>query len=171
MPFLRPDRAEAGDYFFRYIDQVPDGDIQALLVRQRDEALAFFGAIPDERTRAPYAPGKWTLRQVLAHVNDAERLFAFRAFWFARGLDAPLPSFDQDAAAANNPADDRTWQSHLDEFRAIRDSSIDLFRHLPQEAWSRTGIASDNPFSVRALAYVVVGHMQHHIAGTKQHYL
>lgn len=171
MPFPRPDRSEAGDYFFRYIDQVPDGDIQALLVSQRDEALAFFGAIPDERTRTPYAPGKWTLRQVLAHVNDAERLFAFRAFWFARGLDAPLPSFDQDIAAANTPADERSWQSHLDEFRAIRDSSIDLFRHLPQEAWSRTGIASDNPFSVRALAYVIVGHVQHHIAGAKRNYL
>lgn len=171
MAFARPEPTEAAEYYFRYIDQVPDGDIRELLVKQRDEALAFFASIPDERTRTPYAPGKWTLRQVLALLNDTERLFAFRAMWFARGMEAPLPSFEQDIAVANNPADHRSWQSHLDEFRTIRDSTIDLFRHLPDEAWSRQGTASDYPFSVRALAYIIVGHVAHHIAGAKANYL
>ena len=171
MPFPRPDRSEAGEYFFRYIDLVPEGDIRALLSAQRDEALAFFGGIPEERTGTPYAPGKWTLREVLAHVNDTERLFAFRAFWFARGLGEPLPNFDQDVAAAHTPADARSWQSHLDEFRVVRGASIALFDNLPAEAWSRAGIAAGNPFSVRALAYATVGHLQHHIVLTNERYL
>jgi hypothetical protein len=120
---------------------------------------------------AVHAPDKWSIRQLLSHINDAERLFTFRAFWFARGFDTPLPSFDQDVAAGAAGADERSWQSHVAEFRAVREATLTLFRSLPSEAWDRRGIAGDNPFTVRVLAYIVVGHVTHHTKVLRQRYL
>jgi hypothetical protein len=167
----RPARGEVGDYYFTYIDQVADGDIRELLTAQATDALEFFRSIPEARTLHRYAPGKWSIREVLAHVNDCERLFAFRAFWFARGFETPLPSFEQEIAAAAAGADERSWRSHVDEFTVVRAATMALFRELPEAAWRRTGIASGNPFSVRSLAYVAVGHVNHHIRIVKAAYL
>ena len=105
------------------------------------------------------------------HVNDAERLFVFRALWFARGLDAPLPGFDERAAAAAAAADARSWASHLDEFQSIRAATLALFHQLPPEAWARRGLASGRLFTVNALAYITAGHVAHHVALLKQRYL
>jgi hypothetical protein len=91
--------------------------------------------------------------------------------WFARGFDTELPSFDQNVAVAADGADDRSWRSLIDEFRAVREASLSLFRHLPPDAWMRRGVASGNPFSVRALAYVVAGHVSHHARILKERYL
>jgi hypothetical protein len=110
------------------------------------------------------------LRQVVCHVNDSERVFAHRALWFARGLPSPLPSFDQDIAVASAGADEVPWASHLKEFRGIRQSSIQLLENLPAGAWMRRGIASDNPFTVRALAYIIAGHVAHHMAVIRERY-
>lgn len=167
----KPDRTEAAEYFFTYIDKVEDGDIRDILARQGDETLALLGTVSDEQSRSRYAPGKWTLREVLGHINDCERLFVFRAFWFARGLDAALPSFDQDVAAAAAGADDRSWSSHVEEFRVLRASTLALFDTLPAEAWMRRGTASGNPFTVRALAHVAAGHVEHHVRIVRQRYL
>ena len=104
-------------------------------------------------------------------MNDTERLFAFRAFWFARGFESPLPSFDQNVALAAAAADARPWQSHLDEFAAVRAATLSFFRHLPVDAWERRGTASGNPFSVRALAYLSAGHVFHHVAILNERYL
>ncbi len=102
---VRPAPHEASTYYFTYIDLVPEGDISRLLEHQRDEALACFGTISEDRSRHRYVPDKWSIRQVLSHPNDCERLFGFRAFWFARGFESPLPSFDQEACAAAIDAD------------------------------------------------------------------
>ena len=158
----RPDRSEAVPYYFTYIDQVEDGDICSILRTQMSDALTFFRGISEQQSQVRYAPAKWSVRQVLAHVNDAERLFVSRAFWFARGFDSPLPSFDQNIAIGAAGADGRAWASHVDEFSAVRAATLAFFDHLPAEAWSRRGIASDNPFSVRALAYIAAGHVEHH---------
>ena len=166
-----PDRTEAADYYFTYIDQVGDGDIRQILEAQSGEALAFLRGISDERARHRYAPGKWSIRQVVSHLNDTERAFAFRALWFARGFDSPLPSFDQNIAIAGAGADSRSWESHLQEFDAVRAATLALFRNLPEEAWSRQGIASGNTFSVRALAYIAAGHVTHHLRIVRERYL
>jgi hypothetical protein len=168
---VRPARGEAADYYFKYIDLVPDGDVSDILETQRSDALALFRSIPEERASHKYADDKWSISEVLAHVNDCERLFAFRAFWFARGFDSPLPSFDQEVAARHAAAEGRPLRSHVEEFESLRASTLDFFRHLPSDAWLRRGIASENPFTVRALAYIGAGHVSHHMQIIKERYL
>jgi hypothetical protein len=165
-----PERDEAADYYFKYIERIQGDDPVTVLERQLGDVLASLEAISEERSLYRYAPDKWSLRQLLGHVNDSERVFSYRALWFARGFDSPLLSFDQDVAVAAAGADDVAWQSHLEEFRDIRRASIRLFRSLPAEAWMRRGVASDNPFSVRALAYVTAGHVAHHVAVVRERY-
>jgi hypothetical protein len=167
----RPDRSEAAAYYFTYIDQVGDGDICDILATQERETLALLDGITHEQSHRRYAEGKWSLREVLAHINDCERMFVFRALWFARGFDSPLPSFDQDIAMATAGADARSWSSLVAEFRAIRSATRPFFEQLPAEAWSRRGIASGNPFSVRALAYITAGHVIHHARIVRERYL
>lgn len=166
-----PDRTEAAEYYFTYINQVPAGDIVTILERQVPEMQALFDGISHERSAYRYAPDKWSIRQVLSHVNDGERVFSHRALWFARGFDTELPSFDQNVAIAADGADDRSWQSLVEEFRSVRAASLSLFRSLPADAWLRRGVASGNPFTVRALAYIVAGHVYHHARILRERYL
>ena len=127
--------------------------------------------VSEDASLGRYAPGKWTIREVASHVNDCERMFTFRALWFARGFDTALPSFDQDVAIAGADADARTLSSHVDEFRAIRSATLALFRNMPADAWRRRGVASGNPFSVRALAHITAGHVAHHLRLLRERYL
>jgi hypothetical protein len=167
----RPGRSEAAEYYFRYIDLVPDDDICVTLETQLAHVLALLARVPLDRVDYRYADDKWTVREVLSHVNDTERLFAFRAFWFARGFDSALPSFDQGIAFAHARAADRSWSSHVEEFRAVRASTVLLFRGLPAHAWLRRGTASDMSFTVRALAYLCAGHVIHHETILRDRYL
>jgi hypothetical protein len=167
----RPDRGEVAEYYFTYIDQVPDGDIRETLRAQLGETLDFLGRISEHQAHHRYAPGKWTIREVVGHINDCERLFSFRAFWFARGLQDSLPSFDQDVSAAHASAELRSWPSLVDEFRTVRLASLSLFDELPGEAWARRGIASGNPFTVRGLAWITAGHVAHHVTIMRGKYL
>lgn len=167
----RPERNEAAPYYFGYIDRVPDGDIVGVLEAQREETSAFLSAVSEEKSPHRYAPGKWTMRQVLNHVNDAERLFLSRAFWFARGFDSALPSFDEKTSATAAKADEHSWASHVEDFGAVRGATLSFFRNLPDEAWGRGGIASDNFFTVRAIAYVLAGHLVHHSTILQERYL
>jgi hypothetical protein len=166
-----PDRTEAAEYYFTYIDQVAPGDICNILEAQLVETLALLHAISEEQSLVRYAPGKWSVRQVVGHLNDTERLFVFRALWFARGFDSPLPSFDQNVAVSAAAADDRSWRSHVDEFRAVRGATLSFFQSLPADAWTRRGVASGNPFTVRALAYISAGHVTHHLGILRERYL
>jgi hypothetical protein len=170
-PHGRPQRTEAADYYFKYIDLVPDGDIRTLLEAQLTELPTLLDRVTPERVDYRYAPDKWSIREVVGHLVDTERLFAFRAFWFARGFDSPLPSFDQHVAVQHAASGDRPWRSLADEFHSLRVSTALFFRHLPPEAWLRQGIASDNPFTVRALAYIGVGHVIHHANILRDWYL
>jgi DinB superfamily len=166
-----PDRSEAAEYYFTYIDQVGPGEICAILEAQLSETLLLLNGISEEQSLHRYAPGKWSIRQVLGHVNDTERLFVSRAMWFARGFDTPLPSFDQNVAVGAAGSDQCPWESHVDEFRAIRTATLAFFRNLPADGWTRSGIASGNRFTVRALAYLVAGHVIHHVAIVRSRYL
>ena len=167
----RPLASEAAPYYFTYIDRIAGHDIVDVLERQAEELPSFLGAISEERSLYRYAPDKWSIRESWNHVNDCERLFESRAFWFARGFDTPLPSFDQNVAVASAQPDAISWAAHVEEFRVVRLATLAFFRNLPAEAWSRTGVASGNPFTVRALAYVMAGHVAHHHAILEERYL
>jgi hypothetical protein len=167
----RPNRSEADEYYFRYIDQVPDGDICELLEVQLPDVLRLARGIPEPQSLVRYAPGKWSIRDVMNHLTDCELLFVTRAFWFARGFESPLPSFDPEVAVSAARADDRSWAELVAEFEAVRRATVAFFRSLPMTAWDRSGIASDNPFTVRALAYMCVGHVTHHALILRERYL
>ena len=166
-----PARDEAAPYYFTYIDRIASADVVGVLATQLDETLALLEGISEQTSLIRYAPDKWSLRQVLNHINDTERLFQARAFWFARGFDSELPSFDQMISANAAEADGLPWARHVEEFRAVRQSTLAFLHNLPAEAWMRRGIASGNPFTVRALAYVAAGHVAHHIAIVQDRYL
>ena len=166
-----PGRDEAAPYYFRYIDRVASGDIVDRLRAQLDEALALFSTISEEKSLHRYEPDKWSIRQVVNHVNDTERVFLSRAFWFARGFDDPLPSYDQDVGSLHAGANEVAWAGHREELRGVRLATVAFFRNLPAEAWKRKGIASGNPFTVKALAWITAGHFEHHTAILRERYL
>ncbi|MGI8918031.1 MAG: DinB family protein [Pyrinomonadaceae bacterium] len=175
---MRPQPNEAASYYYGYINQVTDDDVVPVLQRQLDETVTFLGDISEEQSLHRYAPGKWSMRELLNHVNDSERVFLFRALWFARGFAEDLPGYDQEIGVAGGRADEFDWGNHIAEFRAVRQATLAFFYNLPaenldaaQEVWNRTGIASGNPFTVRALAYIIAGHSAHHIAILKERYL
>lgn len=167
----RPQTTEAAPYYFTYIDLVKGEDALAAIENQLEDTLAFFSGIAEDTSLHRYQPEKWSIRQVLNHVTDTERAFAFRALWFARGFDAPLPGYDQDIAASGAGADSCSWASLVEEFRRVRLSTISLFRNMPPDAWMRSGIASGNPFTVRALAFIIAGHVIHHAGVLRERYL
>jgi hypothetical protein len=167
----RPQSTEVAPYYFTYINQVTGDDPIAAIENQLAESQALFAKISEEKSLHRYAPDKWSIRQVLNHITDTERAFAFRALWFARGFDSPLPSYDQNVAATGADADRISWAAHVEEFRRVRLSTISLFKNMPSHAWTRSGIASGNPFTVRALAYIIPGHVAHHIALLRERYL
>ena len=168
---MRPTPNEAASYYFNYIDRVEGDDVLAVLDTQLDETLSFLSTVSEEKSRHRYAADKWSLRELLNHVNDTERLFVFRALWFARGFEEPLPSFDQEIAVRNSDADTVSWQDMVDEFQSLRHATLSFFRSLPTDAWSRSGVASGNPFTVRALAFITAGHVAHHVDVMKRLYL
>ena len=169
MGFPKPD--EAAPYYLTYINRVSDGDILKLLESQLRDTTNLFEGISEEKSLLRYAPEKWSIRQVLNHVNDTERVFAFRAFWFTRGFSDSLPSFDQNIGAVAARADEYSWADHVQEFQRIRATTLALFRNLPSEAWARSGVASGMSVTVNALAYIIAGHFAHHMAILRERYL
>ena len=167
----RPQPNEAASYYSIYIDRVPSDDVVDVLATQLEETVDFLSEISEDQSLHRYAPDKWSMRELLGHVNDTERVFMFRALWFARGFQDPLPSFDQEIGFKAAESDKVSWASHVDEFRAIRSATLAFLRNLPSDAWLRSGIASDNSVTVRALAYIVAGHVSHHLAILRERYL
>ena len=167
----RPTKSEAAEYYFTYIDQVKGDDIQVVLATQLEESPACFTGISEDKSLDRYSPEKWSIRQVLNHISDTERSMAFRALWFGRNFSTPLPSYDQNIAASGAEAERISWTAHIEEFRRVRLATISLFANMPSEGWMRTGVASDNLFTVRALAYLIAGHYAHHVKILSERYL
>lgn len=167
----QPQANEAASYYFRYIDLARTDDIVSFLDDQMKETMPFLQNISEAQSTHRYAPDKWSIRELLNHVSDGERIFLFRALWFARGFTDALPSFEQETAVAGAKANDTAWADLVDEFRNVRLASLSFFRTLPDEAWSRTGVASDTPVSVNAIAYIIGGHVTHHVNVLKERYL
>jgi hypothetical protein len=167
----RPDATEYNPYYGKYISLVANSDILALLSQQLDETLALLGSIPESQANFRYAPDKWSIKELVGHVIDAERIFSYRALRFARNDQTPIEGFEQDDYIRNASFDDYTLNDLASEFAHVRRASLSLFKHLDEEAWQRRGTASDNEISVRALAYIIAGHELHHMEILRSRYL
>jgi hypothetical protein len=158
----RPPASEYAPYQAGYVAAVPDGDIFEILARQGMEFPQFLQSVGEAWGGHRYAPGKWTVKEMIGHVNDTERVFAYRALRFARGDETPLASFEQDLYVPTGNFNTRTLASLADEFAHLRAATVDLYFHLDAEALGRRGSASGFVVSVRAMAYVIAGHVAHH---------
>lgn len=167
----RPDASEHSPYFSRYIDQVEDGDILETLVKGVAETVTLLRDVPPDWTQYRYEPEKWTLGEVVGHVIDMERVFAYRALAIARGDQADLPGADENGYAAASNAAAREMTSLLDELKAVRGSSLALFANLDAAAFERTGRANGSAISVRAIPWLVAGHETHHRKVIVERYL
>jgi hypothetical protein len=168
---IRPGSDEYGAYYADYVARVPDGDVLEILVVQHDELARLLGEVSDRQGDQRFAPGEWTLKEVMGHLSDAERLFSFRALCFSRGERAPLPSFDQDDYVRAANFGSRALADLLQELALLRLANLQTFRHFTPEMCARRGVASDAEVSVRALIYILAGHFNYHLADLREKYL
>jgi hypothetical protein len=171
MSVNRPQQGEYLPYYDRYISLVPDGDIIVILQKQIEKTLLILRALPEAQGSFRYAPNKWSIKEVLGHMIDSERIFAYRALRFSRNDMTPLPGYEQDDYIRNSSFDSFPLNELIDEFEHVRKSTILFLKHLTPEAWTRRGIANNAEVSVRALAYVIAGHELHHLNVLKAKYL
>lgn len=167
----RPSQTEHNEYFSRYVDLVPDGDILDILERQIEETTTLLASVPTDREEFRYAPGKWSLREVVGHILDVERAFGFRCLWIARGAEGALASFDQEAWARMSNAGSRSLADLVEEWKAVRHDHLLMFRGFTEEAWARVGVASGWEFSARSFPWIIAGHELYHRALLERDYL
>ena len=171
---LRAVPPAAGEYatpFAGYVARVPSGDIVTTIRGQLPSTLSLLRAVEPARTITGYAPGKWSIRDIVQHMADTERVMSYRALRIARGDLTPLPGFDENAYAPAAGASARSMESLLAELETVRASTVTLLDGVPGEAWERRGTASGNPVTVRALAWIIAGHERHHVAIIRDRYL
>jgi uncharacterized damage-inducible protein DinB len=158
----RPEAAEYAEYYANYISKVPGSDVLGVLESQRLQMLQLFTGRSERDGSFRYAPGKWSVKEVLGHITDTERIFTYRALRIGRGDQTPLPGFEQDDYVKNGAFAERTLAELAEEFGAVRGASITLFRSFNEETWSRRGMASEKEVTARALAFMTAGHQIHH---------
>ncbi|MBV8475199.1 MAG: DinB family protein [Acidobacteria bacterium] len=166
-----PQTSEYDPYYTRYVALVPQQPILSVLGGQATEMAEILGGITDEQASFRYAPGKWTIKQVLGHIMDTERVFAYRALRIARDDRTPLEGFEQDDYVAHGPFETVSLAELLREYTVVRQATTLLFRHLSPEAWNRRGTANQAEVTVRALAYIIAGHQAHHCRMLRERYL
>jgi uncharacterized damage-inducible protein DinB len=167
----RPSTGEFPPRLAHYIDKVPDGDLLETLEAQWEELGCLLEELDDEAADYRYAEGKWTVKELLGHLLDAERIFAYRILCIARGEQAPLPGWDENAYAANGGFGARPLEALLEEYDLLRGSTLALLRGLDEAGFERRGISNGNPVSARALAWVLAGHELHHMGILRERYL
>lgn len=169
--FSRPQKGEYPEYYHTYISRTAGDDLIDLLRKGLSELEVLITSLPAEKLNYRYQPGKWSIKELLVHLLDAERIFAYRALRFSRGDRTGLPGFDEDEYVPNSGASDRSVESIMDEYKALRASTITFFENLTPEMLGRTGIANGQEISVRALAYIIPGHEIHHLGVIRERYL
>jgi hypothetical protein len=167
----RPDPSEHAPYYSRYIALVPGRDVVGALANQIQTTLDMLRAIPEERGSSSYAPGKWTVRQVIGHLGDVERILSYRALRISRNDRRSIEGFEPEDYVQYAPFEHCALSDLVDEFAQIRAATVSLFRDLDEEAWTRSGTASDAHITVRALAWIIAGHELHHRAILERQYL
>src|SRR5712664_953688 len=167
----RPAESEYAPYYQSYVAQVSEEEIVPVLRSQLDDLDLLLGRVAPERETYRYAEGKWSIREIVGHLIDGERVFGYRAFCIARGEQQNLPGFEQDEYMLTAPYDRIELEDLLSELRLIRLGNIAMLRTLDEEGWSRVGTANDNQVSVRALAFIMAGHVRHHMNVLRERYL
>lgn len=168
---IRPETNEFAEYYGKYVKLVPDANILNTLKEQHAKTTEFISALSEEQGTLRYAEGKWSIKEMIGHLIDSERIFAYRALRFARNDKVELPGFDQNGYVENGDFDNRSLADLAREYSHVRAATLDLFEHLNEEAWSRRGTANENEITVRAIAWIIGGHEIHHIDGIKSNYL
>jgi DinB superfamily len=163
----RPDRSEYADLYADYIARVPDGDVIAILASQAVTYRQLLGKLSDAEASARPQPGKWNVKEIIGHLCDAERIQSYRALRFARGDQTELQGFEQDDYVREAHSDARRLGDLLEEFEGIRQTTVALLKSFPPDVWQRSGIANGAPVTVRAMAYIIAGHTQHHYDSLK----
>jgi hypothetical protein len=166
----RPAADEAAPYYQTYIAEVGGDNIGEQLLEQLSQAERLFSGLDDTSALARYAPGKWSIKELLGHLNDSERIFSYRLLRISRGDSTPLPGFDQNPYVVAGRFDHRPLSDLLSEFRAIRLSTVALSAGIPDDAWTERGVASENSVTARALLYIIVGHVAHHLQVLRDRY-
>jgi len=167
---VRPQTNEYDSYYERYISLVPGTDIVTTLQTQLDQTTVLLSAVSEEKAAYRYAPGKWSVKEVLGHLTDTERIFAYRALRIARNDRTPIEGFEQDGYVQYGPFSDCRLSDLLQEFGYVRDATLSLFQKLNDQAWNRRGIANKAEISVRAIAFILAGHELHHRKVLKEKY-
>jgi hypothetical protein len=167
---MRPDLSRVPQFHHTYINHVSQDDLTTAFSVQGPAFIKFIESIPPDKYDYRYADGKWTIKEVLQHIIDAERVFAYRALRFARKDGTPLPGFDENLFAENARADKREWKDLVEEFKVVRKSSEYLFNSFDEDQLEATGISNNNPVYVRAIGYIIVGHCMHHTKVLKERY-
>jgi hypothetical protein len=167
----RPETSEFAEYYTGYISKVPGGDILQFLQQQLITTSDLLRSLPEAKGDFRYQPGKWSMKELFGHIIDTERVFAYRGLVFARNDSSPLPGFDQEPWSKYANYANLTLSDIAAEFETVRRSSIHLFRNLDQSAWSRKGIADNKGMTVRAAAFIIGGHTQHHLDILNSRYL
>src|SRR5678815_2319337 len=167
----RPDLTRVPDFYHNYINQVPDNDLMTAFKNQTPVVIKFFENIPADKIDYAYAEGKWTIREVLQHLIDGERVFSYRSLRFARKDPTPLPGFDEKLFAQTANAEKRNWIDLLEEFKAVRKASEWLFGSFDEDQLNADGLSNNHPNYVLGFGYIMVGHCIHHMNVIKERYL
>jgi uncharacterized damage-inducible protein DinB len=167
----RPQQGDYALFYQKYVALVPSGDFLEILQEQQRDLIRLFSPLSEQQAEFRYAAGKWSIKEVLGHINDAERIFSYRLLRIARGDRTPLASFDQEPYIQTGNFSDRKLQDLLHEFSTVREATVSLIRSLDDAAWLRRGVASQKEVSVLALAFVIAGHERHHRVILEERYL
>jgi hypothetical protein len=167
----KPQPGEYGPFYQGYVNLVGDDDLLPLLERQPAELVVALTAVDESRAGFRYQPEKWSIREVVGHLGDAERVFGYRALCFSRGDKAELPGFDENSYVASSTFDSRPLSELLESFEVLRRANLFMLRALREEDWTRSGVANRHSITVRALGYVMAGHVRHHLNILQQRYL
>jgi hypothetical protein len=166
----RPEATESPSFYAGYVAAIPDGDIRTIVRDEREQLDLTLGSIPESRGDYRYAEGKWSIKTLIGHMIDAERIFSYRALRLARGDKTPLPGFEENSYAITARSDERTVADLASEMLDVRTSTIRLFDSLPDDSWGRSAMVSLGEVTVRALAYITVGHARHHLNVLRERY-
>lgn len=166
----RPTETEYAPFYAGYVSHVPEEEVLPILTDQIAELSRLLDRLPAERETYRYAPGKWSIRELVGHLGDAERVFGYRAFCISRGDQTPLPGFDENVYVERSGFDERPLAELVSELASLRESNLALLRRLDADAWTRVGTANGNPVSVRALAFIMAGHLRHHMKMLRERY-
>lgn len=167
----RPETNEYGAYYDKYISKITEDDLLGVLERQPEELADLFRGLSEEKGLHAYEVGKWSMKESISHVIDGERIFGYRLLRISRGDETPIEGFEQEGYIENSHANERSFADLLEEFSLQRRANMLMFRNLREDGWRRMGTASDVPVSVRALAYIMAGHVRHHQAIFREKYL